>query len=560
LNRRKKRKMATTDDNPAPEPLARRPEARAFKIEDLLAEVRSGRVRVPSFQRPLKWEREDARKLLDSLYRGYPVGTLLFWETKAEPGEMRFGSFTVSAGGRSDALWVVDGQQRIVSLARVLLASEPDTDVFALYFDLDEGEFVAPPPPAKRSEAPARWLPMTVVLDSEDLMQWAYEQAAGDKERRERAFQLGKRVREYEIPAYLVRTDREATLREVFSRINSSGKRLEASEVFDALHGARTQSRPATLLEIASELEKLDFGRVEQKILYRLLRVLRGADVSEGRGGKGPLRLAEKEAESAYRDTADATGRAIQFLKRDGGIAHYELLPYKNPLVTLGKFFHHHPNPKPRSRDLLVRWLWRGALNSAHQGDNVSTRAALDRIAPDSEERSVQGMLEMVEQRPANWPDVANPFNFRFAASKLQALALMELGPRDLETGMLLHLGAYLGNGLPDPKPPFPSVFTYSHGGRNGYALSVANRLAHPSRAKGLRRLLLGVTDRAILASHGITEEAMQALRGGDTARFLSLRADYLRPLFQDFFERHARWDEPDRPSLASLLVADEED
>jgi hypothetical protein len=550
--------MATTDDNPAPESLARRPEARAFKIEDLLAEVRSGRVRVPSFQRPLKWEREDARKLIDSLYRGYPVGILLFWETKAEPGEMRFGSFTVSGGGRSDAYWVVDGQQRIVSLARVLLASDPDMDEFALYFDLDKGEFVAPPPPVKRSETPARWLPMTVVLDSENLMQWAYDQALGDKERRERAFELGKRVREYEIPAYLVRTDSEATLREVFSRINSSGKRLEASEVFDALHGARTHSRPATLLEIASELEKLGFGRVEEKILYRLLRVLQGADVSEG-GGKGPLRLAEKEAESAYRDTAEAAGRVIQFLKRDGGIPHYELLPYKNPLVTLGKFFHHHPNPKPRSRDLLVRWLWRGALNGAHRGDSVSTRDALDRIDPDSEEQSVQGILEMVKQRPTVLPDVADPFNFRFAASKLQALAIMEFGPRDLEKGTLLHLGAFLDNVASDRKLPFPAVIASISGRHTGCVQSVANRLAHPSRA-GLRGLLLSVTDRDVLASHGITEAAIQALRNGVAEQFLNLRAEYLRPHFQDFFERHARWDEPDRPSLASLLVADEED
>ena len=373
--------MAKTDDNQTPESLARRPEARAFKIEDLLAEVRSGRVRVPSFQRPLKWEREDARKLIDSLYRGYPVGTLLFWETKAEPGEMRFGSLTVSAGGRSDALWVVDGQQRIVSLARILLAPEPDTDAFALYFDLDEGEFVAPPPPTKRSEAPARWLPMTVVLDSENLMQWAYVKAPDDKERRDRAFQLGKRVREYEIPACLVRTDNEDTLREIFSRINSSGKPLQASQVFDALHGARSQTRPATIPQIVAELTQFDFGHIEEKILYRLLRILQGADVSEwGR----PLRLAnDKLAEAAYRETAQATALAIQFLKRDAGIPHYELLPYKQPLAILGKFFHQYPNPQPRSRDLLARWLWRGVLNGTHLGDNVSTRAALKCIRPE---------------------------------------------------------------------------------------------------------------------------------------------------------------------------------
>ena len=553
--------MATSSDNQSPESLARRPEARTFKIEDLLAEVRLGRVRIPSFQRGLKWEREDARKLIDSLYLGYPVGTLLFWETTAEPGEMRFGSLTVSGGGRSDAFWVVDGQQRIVSLARVLLASEPEVDEFALYFDLDERKFAAPPLPSKRDEDPSRWLPMNVVLDSERLFQWLLEQAPDSKERRDRAILLGKRIREYDIPAYLLRTSNEYILREVFERSNSSGKKLEASEIFDALHGARSQTRPATIPQIVSELEKYGFGHVDEKILYRLLRVLQGADVSEW--GQS-LRLADvKLAETAYRETAQTAAFTIQFLKREGGIPHYALLPYKQPLVILGKFFHQHPSPQPRSRDLLTRWLWRGALNGTHQGDNVSTRAALKCIMPGNEQESVQRMLGMVKPKPAALPDLSHPFKFRFAAGKLQILALMELGPRDIETGALLRMGEFLDSVLPDRKLPFHPVIassSISHGGHNGYMLSVANRLAHPSRAGGLRRLLLGVTDKAILASHGITDEAMQALRKGDAGGFLTLRAEYLRPHFKSFFERHARWDESDRPSLTSMLVTEEED
>lgn len=568
------------DDKQAPEPLERRPEARAFKIEDLLDEVRRGRVRIPSFQRDLNWEREDARKLMDSLYRGYPVGTLLFWETDAKPDEIRFGLFSAKGTGRSDALWVVDGQQRIASLSRVLLVSEPDKDDFALYFDLDKSEFIQPPSAVKRNETPARWLPMTVVLDSDELMRWAYEHAHNDKERRDRAFQLGKRIREYEIPAYLVRADKDDTLREIFSRMNSSGKPLQAFEVFDALNGARTQSRPATIREVALELEnKFKFGRVEEKIIYRLLRVLQGADVSEWRG-KGPVRLDGKQTEEAYRDTSQAVGQVIAFLKREVGIPHYELLPYKNPLVTLGKFFHYHPNPSSRSCQLLARWLWRGALNESHQGDNVSTRKALDQIARDSEEVSVQKMLRMVKQRPENSPDVTAPFNFRFAASKLQALALMELGPRDLETGELLDLGGFLGDRTHDYDLPFSHVVTYKTGSRKDLVQSAANRLAHPNRPGGLRRLLRqvagelmleladldvcqyppGVTVSTVLASHGITEAAAQALRDGDAVQFLELRAEYLRPHFQRFFDRHARWDEPDRPSLASLVVSDDED
>lgn len=542
------------DENPQfPEALERRPDARAFKVEDLLAELRLGRMRIPSFQRGIKWKREDAAKLFDSLYRGFPIGTLLFWETSAEAGEVTFGTIRISAGARSDALWVVDGQQRLVSLARVLLAPQPDNDEFALYFDLDTGDF-KPPPPA-RDEDPSRWLPMTEVLESEKLMQWVFAHTAENKVRRERAFTLGRRIREYDIPVYLVRTNREETLREVFGRINSTGKKLLQSEVFDALHGARAQSRPATIPQIAAELEELDFGRVDDKLLYRLLRVLQGEEVFE-RVEDGPLRLSEAEAERAYRQTTDTAKRVIQFLMKEAGIPRYDLLPYKQPFVLLGKFFHLYPSPRPRSRELLARWVWRGALNGAHRGDTVSTRANLERIVAGGEEASVQRLLEMVAHRPETLPDVDSPFNFRFAASKLQALALLDLKPRDLESGEPIHMGQYAG--LEGHELPIPAILASIAGSHRGSVQSVANRLIHPQRAK-LRRLLEHA-HLDILASHGITPDALIALLANNSGSFLTLRATFLRDHFQRFFARHARWDESDRPSLKSLLAEDGED
>lgn len=384
----------THNVSPPPETLERRPEARAFKVEDLLNELRRGRMRIPSFQRGIKWQREDAAKLFDSLYRGFPIGTLLFWETHAEAGEVVFGTVRIGADARSDALWVVDGQQRLVSLARVLLAPRPDQDAFALYFDLDESRFL-PPPPA-RGEDPSRWLPMTEVLESERLMQWVFAHTAQNQERRERAFSLGKRIREYDIPAYLVRTDREETLREVFRRINSTGKTLQQSEVFDALHGARAPSRPATIPQIATELETLDFGRVEDKLLYRLLRVLRGADVIEGRD-EGPLRLSGFEAEQAYRQTTEAARRVVQFLMKEAGIPRYDLLPYKQPFVLLGKFFH---LPAPFARLAGALGLARRAERGALRRYRVHPRPCTPLVLQPAAGRAAAGTGGATGRRP----------------------------------------------------------------------------------------------------------------------------------------------------------------
>lgn len=533
------------------ESLDRRPEARTFKVEDLLGELRRGRMRIPSFQRGIRWGRGDAAQLLDSLWRGYPIGTLLFWETRAEAGEVTFGTVRVGGGARTDALWVVDGQQRLMSLARVMLAPEPDKDDFALYFDLEDEKFV--PPPRDRAADPSRYLPMTEVLESERLMQWVFQHTMQQPERRERAFTAGKRIREYEIPAYLVRTDREQTLREIFGRTNSSGHPLKQSQVFDALNGARGQSHPASLRQVVSELASMGFGSIEEKLLYRLLRVLQGRDVAE-RKDEGPLRLDDADAERAYRQTAEAARRVIQFLKKDVGIPRYDLLPYKQPFVLLGKFFYLHPDPGARSRQLLERWVWRGALTGVHRGDTVSTRTTLDRIVEGSEEVSVQRLLELVKSAPAALPDVDEAFNFRFATAKLLALAMLALKPRDLETGALIDIDQDAGaEGQDFPMPPIIA----KHGVPNGALQSTANRLIHPHRPK-LRQRLARVRDSEVLASHGISEAAAQALRNGDVNVFLRLRADFLHRHCKHFFEQHARWDESDRPSIAALLVEHE--
>jgi hypothetical protein len=550
--------MSRQTNNAVTESLNRRPEARAFKVEDLLAELKRGRMRIPSFQRGIRWQRADAAKLLDSLWRGYPIGTLLFWETSAEAGEVSFGTVRVGGGARSDALWVVDGQQRLMSLARVLLASEPDKDDFALYFDLDEAKFVARP--MDPGADPSRHLPMTEVLDSERLMQWVFQHTVDQLDRRERAFTVGKRIREYDIPAYLVRTEREETLREIFERINSTGHQLQRSEVFDALHGARGHSRPASLRQIVSDLASLGFGQIEDKLLYRLLRVLQGRDVIEGKN-EGPLRLGDGEAESACQNTAEAARRVIQFLMADVGIPRYDLLPYKQPFVLLGKFFHFYPDPGPRSRQLLERWVWRGALSATHRGDTVSTRANLDRIATKgiatgkSEEDSVQSLLELATGLSESLPDVESAFNFRYATSKLLALALLDLKPRDLDSGEFVDIGQSAGEETYDF--PMPAIFNTHHAG-NDALHSAANRLIHPCRQK-LRQRLAEVRDPDVLASHGISQAAAQALRDGDTAGFLRLRGDVLRPHCKLFFERHARWGESDRPSIEALLAEDED-
>lgn len=84
----------------------------------LVDDIKAGRLALPDIQRPFVWSSAKARDLFDSMYRGYPVGTLMFWKTGADPGSTRqIGRGVVEPA--PEAL-VVDGQQRLTSLYAVL--------------------------------------------------------------------------------------------------------------------------------------------------------------------------------------------------------------------------------------------------------------------------------------------------------------------------------------------------------------------------------------------------------------------------------------------------------
>lgn len=167
------------------------PRARTFTVEALVAEVLAGRLRIPKFQRPLKWQQRDVLKLLDSIYCGYPIGTLLLWQRPAEADRLVFGSLAIDAPARTDALWVVDGQQRLLALTRALAGSGDAREPFAAYFDLHTQQFIRPP----RDTPTPHQVPLTVALDAERLMEWLLDPPLPAGERK-LGIRLGKRLRE----------------------------------------------------------------------------------------------------------------------------------------------------------------------------------------------------------------------------------------------------------------------------------------------------------------------------------------------------------------------------
>lgn len=90
----------------------------SFTLNSLVEFIALGQIGLPDIQRPFVWQNAKVRDLFDSMYRGYPVGYLLFWQNGLEGHESR----TIGSDNKQKypSLLIVDGQQRLTSLYAVV--------------------------------------------------------------------------------------------------------------------------------------------------------------------------------------------------------------------------------------------------------------------------------------------------------------------------------------------------------------------------------------------------------------------------------------------------------
>src|SRR4051794_1888870 len=89
----------------------------SYNLSGLIAKVGYGEIALPDIQRPFVWSTAKVRDLFDSMYKGFPVGYLLFWATGADPTAKQIGTDKPQS---APDLLIVDGQQRLTSLYSVL--------------------------------------------------------------------------------------------------------------------------------------------------------------------------------------------------------------------------------------------------------------------------------------------------------------------------------------------------------------------------------------------------------------------------------------------------------
>lgn len=507
-----------------------------LSVEQLVTLVREGKIRIPAYQRPLRWKAADVLKLFDSVWRGFPVGSLIFWQHEAPAGEELVGGAEILVPSELDAWWVVDGQQRITSLAAGLLELDHRHDRrWEVFFDPYERAFV-PWSPHPNDHA----VPVSVLGDLQRLFLWIRERDL-EPALIESIADARQQLLGYTIPVYVMETDDAELVRAAFVRINRSGASMRADEVFQALmaHPAQDRSR-LDLDRLQGACDRNDFGMPSRTEVMKAVLAIGGVEL---------VALSENLVGSAldplvsYENVETALTSAVAFLQEVCGIPHVRLIPFMGILPTLARWFYIHGDPEPASISRLAQWVWRVSHVVAHRRPEISwVQEQPHAIERDGDEQAALDRLDaLVGGRPSNgWK--LDRFNARRIRSRIEILAMLAAEPCDRSGPVRLR--ALLSDGriareIIGSRGRDGSSPELAHGAANRALLDVDDELQSELRTWDPTK------DEAALRSHLIGPAAFAALQASNHGEFLRLRAAALEDHVAGFLASHARWDDP---------------
>ena len=144
-----------------------------YSIRNIINKIQSGEIRIPSFQRDYVWGYDDVAFLIDSLYKGFPIGSVLFWRTNERlHTEKQLGNYILPEPQKNYPIdYVLDGQQRLTSLFSIFQTelSPEYTNDMGIYFIIDELDTIQKSrfvPLTKEDAEPKKYFPISVLFDS----------------------------------------------------------------------------------------------------------------------------------------------------------------------------------------------------------------------------------------------------------------------------------------------------------------------------------------------------------------------------------------------------------
>lgn len=347
------------------------PENQNKKYDFLFSDIDSGRIKIPRFQRDFVWHKEQTSKLIDSIIKGFPVGTFIFWKTTEELRHVKnIGNITLPDPPKGEpVMYVLDGQQRITSLyaARKGLritkdGEEIDYKDISINLDIDpdgDDQVVSVEPLEG-----AKSISVYEIL-SGDLTDFLEKFS---KEHIKKIDVYKKRLTTYDFSTIVITNYPLDVACEIFTRINTGGTELTLFEImvaktYDLENKFDLSEKYEKLIDSKNngkDLEDADFDTVPavtvlQCVSACLIGKIKRRDI---------LKLPKDDFVTAWDKVVDSIFHAVDYIRTHLRIPVSELLPYNTLLVPITYFFYKNFGKLPTDiqSKLLVQYFWWASL------------------------------------------------------------------------------------------------------------------------------------------------------------------------------------------------------
>ncbi|QEC74810.1 DUF262 domain-containing protein [Mucilaginibacter ginsenosidivorax] len=355
------------------------PEPQSKQYSSLLNEIESGQVKIPQFQREFVWDMSKSADLIDSIIKGYPIGTFIFWRTNERLRAVRdLGNFRLPEPRQGEFVnYVLDGQQRMTSLfaslkgLKIARESGKIDDYSEMYVDLDaqdDQQIVIVDISGKNAES---------IIRVTDLLTGSFTMlAAFDAKYHKKLQHFQNIIQSYNFSIILLKDAAIDVATEVFTRINVGGKSLTLFEIMIAktYDASRDFDLSEKYKQLIRELIPHNYETISDTTVLQTISMILESDCTR----KQILKLDKQRFINEWESTISAIKSAVEYFKFTYGIPVSKLLPYNALIVPYSYFFYHHKDvPTGDKQKYLQDFFWRCAL-SGRYSSGVEGKLAQD--------------------------------------------------------------------------------------------------------------------------------------------------------------------------------------
>lgn len=349
-----------------------------LKVRELIEGIDRGEILLPEIQRAYVWKGPQVTKLIDSLYRDYPSGQILLWDTADLPVTKVIEGVEIQPGAQNGHPKIVlDGQQRLTSLYKALREDGEDLEV---YFHLGNEQFQLY---LTRLNADPLWISVRDVFNNKkhDLkMLREIEGKLGtsiDDDTKDvylDRLQKLRRVGDYKYPIEIFKTDDYNQVTELFVRINSGGTRLRAAELVLAQLALRLPGAVVDTFEKAiDEYDELGY-ELDARFLIRAL-IVSGTGQSRFRYLSEFWKKDPEEFRKVWQKAKRGVDAAVNFVRQNAGFESSDWLPSLNALIPLAAYFEHYDAITGDVEHGLLQWFYVASLRGRY---SAAAETAMD--------------------------------------------------------------------------------------------------------------------------------------------------------------------------------------